>query len=246
MARERGRAGRAGGSAHDERQATQQERPGRLEQWQVDRGARPGIERGLLDVAHDADDGKPGLILRTAEADLEPLAEWILSWPDRTRQSIGDDRDAGRSVGIVLAEGAAAQQRNAHRRKVIGADGRLRHDELRRALLCVFDDEIAHQQIAADRQPVDGASVDDAGSAPEALRDVRRERAHLGRCRVRSFGQRHGDGQDVLCLEAGIDVRQAQEALHHQSRAGNQHERQRHFGNYQHIQESRAARLRDP
>ena len=42
-------------------------------------------------------------------------------------------------------------------------------------------------------------------------------------------GQREAHGEQMVRLESGLDARDLADRAHHQARAGEQHERQRHF-----------------
>ena len=80
------------------------------------------------------------------------------------------------------------------------------------------------------------AAADDAGYRPRAGKKLIEE------CdRITSFVSVHAENDDVLRVEAGIDVRHAPEASNEQSRAHRHHHRERHLDNHERIAPARDA-----
>ena len=90
-----------------------------------------------------------------------------------------------------------------------------------------FDRGVAGPGEAAQRERADGADGLDRRAARAGAARFRRTRDSASRCRVARGRQRHRERDDVLLVEARIDVLQAHEAAHQQHRADDEHDRQR-------------------
>src|SRR5580698_8461914 len=74
-----------------------------------------------MNIADDADDLRPGLVVLPA-AELDPPADRIFIGENLSRRFLADDGDLRRRLGVCLREIAAAAQRDSRRREITGAD----------------------------------------------------------------------------------------------------------------------------
>src|ERR1700682_1529899 len=200
----------------------------------VEGDARVGGERVLLNAADHADYREPRRIFFRATV-MNALAERVLIGPEFLRHVFVDDNHARIRVCVLLVEEAAFAQRNLHGLEVVSTGD---------ALVGV-DEVLARWRHAAFHR--DGSP----GKGP-----AQRQRGHTaGRARSRQMFQtfpelviriEHGLRSVVLVaghgefkreyavgIEPPSHLLQAGETADEQSRANEQHHRERQFGNYQ-------------
>src|SRR6185295_6814217 len=101
-------------------------------------------------------------------------------------------------------------------------------------------------QPSVKRQEVDYSNISNAGERPDARRRLAEEPDDLAILPILAARQAHDHRQHVLSIEPRIDLLQSGEALHHQSGAHEQYERQRHLNDYEDVAQAAAARALPP
>jgi len=97
---------------------------GELRVGEVERDARVGVERILLDASDYANDCLPRISCRELD-DVDALADGILSGPELLGHVFVDDDGDGAGEVVVVVEEASAAQRNFHGFEVVSGDDAL-------------------------------------------------------------------------------------------------------------------------
>ncbi len=112
-----------------------------------------GIERVLLHIRDDADDGQPGVIIVGASL-LQPLANGICIGPIGARHILVNDSDLGRISSILFIEETPSDQWNSHGLEIADAGDALvsLDSALSRRRVITFNCDAAPTDTPAERQ----------------------------------------------------------------------------------------------
>src|ERR1017187_3213736 len=203
---------------------------GYLQEGEVDLisyfGSIVGIQPRVLHVPDHADNPD-----RAQHHDADLAADGVLTWKEALRQYVIDYRHWGRSQVIAVGEEPSEPQGYLHDARVIGSDDeeqRRRRPVLRRLGFRARPEGNRAVTFTERNQRRDGIRLApwDRRHAFEQLLvcepDGRRAGYGAGR-------QRDLRGQDVAGVEAGIDLPEAPDTLHHEPRAGEQDDSQPDF-----------------
>ncbi len=205
---------------------------GKLRKRHVD--ARHRIDRAgvleaaaLLRVGDHADD------LADLPADLHMSADGVAVLEVARGKCLVHDHGLGRRLGVGVAQGATAQQRQAKRLEVSGTHvGRGRGHEIARHSGGA-DDARAHVQDPLVGQPERQRRRLDAGDRAKALEAAREHRLDAFVLFVARIFERRRDRDQIVRIEAGRQRLQVDERANQQAGANQQHHAQRHFGDDQ-------------
>ncbi len=202
----------------------------------VQLGAGRLVDAALLDVVDHADDGLERPLVVAAERDL--ATDRVQPGEELSRHGLVDDDDRLRALAVALVEGAAAQQLDPHGREVVVAGELPVVDVPGRPLVLV-------RRLHADEVDVVGVHLarrrhaGHQGRGPHAGQP-----AHLalqalpgaddsGRLRVVPERQLDPHRQQILGVEAEVDLLDAAEAAQHEPAADHQHHRERDLDHHQ-------------
>ena len=195
-------------------------------------------------VADDADDRPLDVVsaVGVVDVDAKPPAKRVLVGELLPHELFADDGDGHRVQRVRFGEVTSGHLRNAHRLE----ESRVIGPHLARGQLAgspASDDRRARSWCRCserNRQARGAGSVLDTGQNGDARQRLAEEAARLRRGRI-APGKLHARREHAVRAEAGIDALQLQEAAHQQTGAGEQHERQRHFGDDERVEHARAA-----
>ena len=227
----RGDARRIDARAQHEGQRGQAELAGALRVCQVHLVVGRGCPVRLPRVGRHADnrDGRPH-VAHARERDAP--ADRALARPSVVGHRLVDDRDvrSGRAVGS--REIAAGEERQLHRPEIARLNDAVngRRAFAGRGQRPAFDRVAKRPRIAGEGQVIDGAHRGHSGKARQTVSHAQEHRiARRGRGMRRS-GERDVRDRQVVGAEPGFDCSQLQHGATHESRADQQHQRQRHLG----------------
>ncbi len=171
---------------------------------------------------------------------IEEFASGILSWPERLRRGWAHDRHRCRTRPVGIFKFPTRPKANAHRAKVVGADGRLVHVEP------VRRDPALQLKIATDGHVAEGQPIDDAGrlDAIERLQSPQHVPVEPTNPRglwIALRGQIDRRREHALRREPGVNRTKLQKGLQHQPRAGQQHKGQGDLDDDQYAMKTAAA-----
>ena len=196
----------------------------------VDALSRLSVQPLVPHRADHAHNRVPGfVVLRRPEADA--LSKRAFVRPVLARQPLVNDRHLRRFLRIELGEVAAREERNAERAKVTRRDDAMLDDRR----LPDWQNGVAFdRQAAAPLPPPSGRSRDspgsfDTGHMPNALHQLPEEISPALVALYFALGNDHRQRQHIFRVQSGVNLLQAQEALHHQPGADQQHQRERDF-----------------
>ena len=194
------------------------------------------IEAAIADVSDDADDLAGGLFKLRADAfaDDDLLADGILFGPVLLGHGLIDDDDAGAAPVILIGEVAAAENGNFEDGEIAGRSAH----PAGAAGVGIFagraaDDVEGQAEAAFERQAAGGGGDFDAGNGVEALAAIADELGDAGGLLKALAGERHFQGEDVVRIEAGIDVAQGDEGADEQRGADEENEGEGDFADDQ-------------
>src|SRR6185369_1207708 len=198
----------------------------RLEHRNVKLRSFHDIEPAMLHVADDTNDLVP---LRIVRRERNALADRITVCPELPHKGTVDDRDWRRVRQIAAREITPTQERNLHRVEIVWTH---KPDLLvRTRVSCryrlVLDRETAIAATAAERKQVYRADRFNVRSSVETIEELLEECPALIEVLVLRRRQCEAHRQQARRLEPRFDFLQTQKTLHHQSRADQQHERER-------------------
>ena len=202
----------------------------------VDIERRPDIfgKPILAHVTDDADDVQR-VQVAVHVAELNALAERLLVGEVLPGERLADDGDVFSVRRVGRAEGAPADDGDAHGREIVAARDAVlgfpfAGQRVLRQRLVIFevmklgfrrvgavdDQELAVRAAAGQRYVADAAGSRDAGNVVDALKQLRVKLRHLLRV---GLLQRDVHGHGAVGAKAGIDLQDAHEALAEQARA---------------------------
>ena len=214
---------RRGCPAETDVRATQMHPPPRvLPVGHVDSALRGRVEPVVLDVPHDADDGRETVAARW----LDPRPDRRAARRQAAREDLVDDGDERRVVAVGLLKPAASLQRNPQGREVAGADDvavppRPVGGAGEGPALDLDGDAVP---VARERQRARDGSRLDSGQSRRALGEPVEEEG-LPRFRVALLRDVDGERPDIVRPDARLDALDAHETLREE--AGEREERQR-------------------
>src|SRR6185369_5640081 len=214
-----------GGADHQIEEAV-----GALEVREVDDGARLHVEAHGVLIGDDTGDlpgaGTPG------EGDA--LADRVLAGEHLASEALVDNYHFESRLIVAGGEIAAGLEGDAHGMEVAGADGPYVHHRLRALRNGPVDHlEVAIVATAREGKHADGGGARDARQRLQPADQGLVKRYYLIVLGILHPRQRHLHGQQVIGIEAGIDLEEAQGALRHQTRAYQQDDGDRHLGDQQ-------------
>ena len=207
----------------------------------------------IFDLADDADDRQPR-VGRRQPAELDPLADRILSGPEALHHALADDDRRRRGGHLGLGERAPRDERNAQRAEELGRDA------VRVAARIVLGVQLRLAfggESVALALPSSGRSVPSAASLTPGTARIRSSSARPritgsgGGCVVPGArrGRRRGcprnadaQRQHRRRIEAGVERHQVPDGADHEARADEEHDRHRQLGDDQHAAKPLRAR----
>ena len=194
----------------------------------VDVGIRNLLQGAVAHVSHDADD--LGAVAEPSLADTDRFPDRVLVGPESARRRLVDEHDLGRPEAIRGSETAPPQQRNPHgpevaRRHPVDSDRRLRPPRDLRSVPKPDQGAVAPAgQRRAIAHPRRCDARERGGAGLELAEELDRRLAPVLACR-----QVDAASQEVLGIDAAAGRQQPAEALDHQPRADQKHERKRNL-----------------
>ena len=175
---------------------------------------------------------RPGL---AGEGDAEALADRTFVGIREPGEAFVDDADARRGAGVAVGVEAAGDERDADGAEVVGC-----RVAPVGAVRCLVGQYAAFEingtglgGAAAHREPVDGAGGLDAGKRLHAIDEAMGVGRDLRVGVVFRARDGHQQADRAIGIEAGTDVREADEAAHEQARADQQQDRRGHLRDHQ-------------
>ena len=210
----------AGGPHHD---ADGPRGPLRVRQEQLRDGRLTRI--ALQDVADDANH------FNARAVDVDESTDRIVAAKPAASSSLVDHRDTRRLGGIVRGERAAALHGGADRAEVARADARDGDFgvDVRRRRGRAIDGEPEHRAATAERQDGADARAGDPWQRAQPCLDVVHTRTELGRVGVPGTLHRDPERHRLIGTESRRHLRHRDKTPNQETRAGQQHDRQRHL-----------------
>ena len=189
----------------------------------IELDARRLLESPIAHVAHDADDGQPGLRALTASS-FEALSNRVFVRPEGSRHRLVDDRNRLPGAAVALVEHPATEQRHPHGLEVAERDDSL--IGFRCSSIVgeggVVDGRRTGSARARQGNAVAGPDFRDAWQPGHAPQHLLVEIPHLIGLRIPHRRNDDSHGENAGRIEPGVDRLKPHEALDEQTRADQQ------------------------